>query len=237
MKLLGIIPARIGSKRIPNKNIKILNGKPLIAWTVIEALKSRYISELVVSTDSYKILEISENYGIKSDGLLRDEKYAQDQSSTVDTIIYEIDKRNIIRKGFTHVMILQPTSPFRTHSDIDNAVELLIKKSAQSIISVSECQHPPQWSNQIDNSLSMNKFYKSLDSNRNSQSYEKSYNINGAIYLIDIEALLSKKAFILKNKSFAYVMNKDRSFDIDDSFDWLQAESYMNFLKHTRYKH
>lgn len=229
MKIFGIIPARKGSKRIKNKNLRVLGDKPLISWTILAGLKSKSISELIVSTDSNKILDVSSEYGITYDGILRNEKYASDKSSTIDTVIYEIKKRDVISRGFSHVMILQPTSPFRTSNDIDSATQLLKEKSAKSIISVSESNHPAEWINTIDTSLSMNMFYESLNFQNNSQSYGISYNLNGAIYLIDIEALVSFKSFILKDKTFAYIMQKEKSIDIDDEFDWKLAEKYISF--------
>lgn len=228
MNIFGIIPARKGSKRIKNKNLRILGDKPLISWTILAGLKSKSISELIVSTDSNKILDVSSEFGITYDGILRDKEYASDKSSTIDTVIYEIKKRDVINRGFSHVMVLQPTSPFRTSNDIDNAAKLLIEKSAKSIISVSESNHPAEWINTIDASLSMNVFYESLNFQKNSQSYSKSYNLNGAIYLIDIEALVSLNSFILKDKTFAYIMQKERSLDIDDEFDWKLAEKFIN---------
>ena len=231
MKILGIIPARKGSKRIPNKNIKELNGIPLIAWTILEAFKSSYISDLIVSTDSSEILKVAHEYGVKDDGLLRSDNLALDNTSTIDTVIYEINKRNILEKGFTHIMILQPTSPFRSSYDIDRAAKLLLDKSADSIISVTECEHPPEWSNPVDDSLLMNMHYQSIDSRKNSQQLKKSFRINGAIYLINIKKLIECKELMFKDKTFAYIMGKNKSIDIDDDFDWMLAENNIKFSK------
>ena len=138
-KILAIIPARGGSKGLPGKNIKKLAGKPLIAWTIDQAKKSKYIDKLIVSTDSKEIAEISKKYGAEIP-FLRSKKLAQDNSSIYDVIFDAINwfKKNNI--DFDLIILLEPTSPLRENNDIDNAVELFINNwdKANSLVSVSE---------------------------------------------------------------------------------------------------
>lgn len=120
MKVLGVIPARGGSKRIPDKNLKFFNGKPLIAWTILEAQKSEYIDDLVVSTDSKKIAYIAEELGCEV--IMRPDEISGDTASSWDAVKQVLS----IKKGFEFVVLLQPTSPQRTVNDIDNAINMTV---------------------------------------------------------------------------------------------------------------
>ena len=131
-KILGLIPARAGSKRLPNKNTLDMHGKPMIAWSISSAIRSKYIDDVVVSSDSDSILNISKKYGAKL--LKRPLKYAMDNSSSEDVILNAIKELKI---NYNHTVSLQPTSPLRTSKDIDNAIELLFQKKAKSVISVN----------------------------------------------------------------------------------------------------
>ena len=128
--ILGIIPARWGSKRVPQKNIKLFRGKPLIYYTIEAACKSRYLDDVFVSTDSEEIADISSKYGARV--INRPSQFAQDHSPSVDVVIHAltVEKADII-------VLLQPTSPLRTTRDIDEAIELFLKERPQSLISAT----------------------------------------------------------------------------------------------------
>ena len=126
-RLLAIIPARGGSKRLPGKNIMDLAGKPLIAWTIEAALNSKYIDRVVVSTDDQEISNVSIKYGVEVP-FLRPKSLATDDASSIDTIINVLGEIKIIDQHYEYIVLLQPTSPLRTEIDIDKAIELLEKK-------------------------------------------------------------------------------------------------------------
>ena len=157
-RLLAIIPARGGSKRLPRKNILDLAGKPLIAWTIEAALNSKYIDRIVVSTDDQEIANISIKYGAEVP-FLRPKSLATDDASSIDTVINVLGEVEIINQHYEYIVLLQPTSPLRTEIDIDKAIELLEKKSADSVISVCEVDHPSHWINTLPDDGNMQLFF------------------------------------------------------------------------------
>ena len=222
-KILAIIPARGGSKRLPRKNLLELNAKPLIAWSIEAAQKSKYISKTVVTSDDEEILNIAKTY--KVDAIKRPKELASDTATTFDAIKHAIQSSEEI---YEYIMLLQPTSPLRDTKHIDEAIELLNAKDADAIISVCEMEHSPLWSNTLDDDLSMKGFLKEEVLNKRSQDLKKYYRINGAIYICKREKLLEEKSFFLKDKIFAYLMDKRVSIDIDEEFDYEICQLLMN---------
>lgn len=219
-KLIAIIPARGGSKRLPKKNVLPLQGKPLIGWTIDAALQSKYIDRVLVSTDDVDIATISKDFGAEVPEL-RPEHLANDTASTHDVIQYAVDSFCSDEYAF---IILQPTSPLRNYQDIDAACELFIKKEADGVISVCPCEHSPLWSNHLSSDLSLNGFIRS-DNNKRSQDLDEYHRLNGAIYIYSIEAFKAKAGIQYDNKTFAYIMPTIRSIDIDNQIDFLLADS------------
>ena len=215
---LAIIPARGGSKRLPRKNILDLNGKPLIGWTIEASLKSKYIDDIVVSSDDDKILEIAKNLDVKT--IKRPQKLANDTATTTDVLVHTINNMN---KKYDYIVLLQPTSPLRSEKHINEAIELLETKKADAVVSVCEMDHSPLWSNTLDDSLSMKGFLKDEVLNKRSQDLEKYYRLNGAIYICKTNKLLEEKSFFLKDNIFAYIMDKKSSIDIDEEVDFILA--------------
>ncbi|WP_187647906.1 acylneuraminate cytidylyltransferase family protein [Nitrosophilus labii] len=216
---LAIIPARGGSKRLPNKNILNLAGKPLIVWSIEAAKKSKYIDTTVVSSDSNKILEIARNYDVVT--IKRPDYLASDTAKSIDVIKHAIENVN---EKYDYLVLLQPTSPLRNEKHIDEAIELLEQKKADAIISVCEAEHSPLWSNTLPDDLSMNNFLKDEIKNKRSQDLPKFYKINGAIYIYKVERLLKENSFFIKNNIYAYIMDRKNSVDIDDEVDFKLAE-------------
>ena len=225
---LAIIPARGGSKRLPRKNVLDLCGKPLIAYTIEAALKSKYIDKVIVSSDDEEILNISSNFG--ADIIKRPIDLANDTATTFDTIKHTIDNF----EKYDYIVLLQPTSPLRNEKHIDEAIELLEKKKADAIVSVCEMDHSPLWSNTLPKDGNMSNFLKDEILNKRSQDLEKYYRLNGAIYICKTSKLLEEKSFILKKKIFAYIMDRKNSIDIDEKVDFDMAEvilkSYVTIL-------
>lgn len=221
MKILAIIPARGGSKRLPRKNIISLEGKPLIAWTIEETKKSKYITDIIVSTDDEEIAKIAKEYNV-SVPFIRPDYLSNDKATSYDVVIHAIDflrlNKNML---YDYVILLQPTSPLRTVEDIDGAIEMLISRRADSIISMCECEHPPIWSNTLPNDLSIINFDKKEYKNLRSQDIPQYFRYNGAIYLTKISKLIEEKDFIFDSNSYAYIMPQSRSIDIDNKLDLL----------------
>ena len=224
-KYLAIIPARGGSKRVPRKNVLDLCGKPLIAYTVEAALKSKYIDKVVVSSDDEEILQISKKFGAET--IKRPDILASDTATTFDAIKHAIDSL----EKYEYIVLLQPTSPLRNSKHIDEAIELLKEKKASAVVSVCEMEHSPLWSNTLDDTLSMNNFLKDEVLNKRSQDLEKYYRLNGAIYICKTELLLKEKSFFLKENIFAYIMDRKSSVDIDEEIDFKMAEFFLKQYK------
>lgn len=218
--MFAIIPARKGSKGLPGKNTKDFLGKPLIAHSIIAALNATSIDKVVVSTDSPLIRDISLQYGATDIGL-RPESLALDHSQAIDTYIYTSD---LLKKEFGYkedrICILQPTSPLRLASDIDNAYTLFCNKQADSVISYTEEQHPISWHKYINADLSLEKIFQ--DTLENRQYYRQSVYPNGAIYIFKLTLLRQGK--YLSDNTYCYLMPRNRSIDIDTIDDFEYAE-------------
>lgn len=223
-KVLAIIPARSGSKGIKNKNIKELNKKPLIAYTIEVARKSEIFEDIVVSTDSEKYAEISKEYGAIVP-FLREEKLSSDTASSLDVILDVLEKMEKLGKRYETLVLLQPTSPLRTVENLKEAYNLYLKNKANAVVSVCEMEHSPLWSNILPIDNKMDGFLKKIG-NKNRQQLEKYYRINGAIYIANIEYFKRYKDFYYKN-SYAYIMSRENSIDIDEEIDFKIAEFLM----------
>ena len=222
---LAIIPARGGSKRLPRKNLLDLCGKPLIAWSIEAALKSKYISKVIVSSDDEEILNIAKEY--KADFIKRPDELASDTATTFDALKHTLE--NVGK--YDYVVLLQPTSPLRSEKHIDEAIELLEEKSSDAIISVCEMEHSPLWSNILDENLDMSNFLRDEVLNKRSQDLPKYYRLNGAIYICKTEELLENKGFFIKENIFAFKMNKENSIDIDEEIDFIIAREIKQSIK------
>lgn len=228
MKILAIIPARGGSKRLPKKNILELCGKPLIQWTIDAALDCPDIDTIMVSTDCVEIADIAKKGGVQVP-FLRSELLSNDTATSVDVVLDVLKFYRKENKIFDAVILLQPTSPLRTHRDISSAIQLYKEKKANAVVSVCECEHSPLWCNTLPHDLSMDNFIPDEIKKIRSQDLPLYYRINGAIYLIKSKSFLLNKSFIPDN-SYSMVMSRDNSIDIDSHNDFLLAEIIKNNL-------
>lgn len=225
--MLAIIPARGGSKGLPGKNIRPLNGEPLIAYTIKAALGSSSISKTIVDTNSPEIADIARFYGAETP-YLRPAALAGDTASTRDVCLHSLkwfeDHQGISWKEF---VILQPTSPFRESRHIDEAVKLFYRDNIDSVISVTEYMHPIQWAVQLNEHGMLVKLQQ-MPNQR--QMAEKYYHPNGAIYIYKTEAykINSEKIF---EKTKGYVMPNEISIDIDTLADFQYAQWLMSKQK------
>ena len=224
--MLAIIPARGGSKGIPGKNIKPLCDKPLIVYTIEAARAARSIDRVILSTDDEEIAEVSQKHDVEIP-FMRPAKLAQDDSLSIDNYIYTIDRLNDeSSKQYDEFIVLQPTSPFRTVVDINNAIELFHEKNADSLISVCESPHPPSWSRKIDKIGRLREYFDLNIGNKNRQELETAYIPNGAIFIFKL-SLLKKNYSYYSDNTFAYTMSRERSIDIDTPLDFEFAEFLM----------
>ena len=217
--MIAIIPARVGSKGLPGKNIKLLNGKPLIAYTIEAAIASSHITKVIVSTDDKEIYATALKYGAQ-DTFLRPSELAQDTSLAIDSYLYTLER---LEKEFnydiTNFIVLQPTSPLRTSTDIDNAIELFYKNKADSVISYCKEQHPISWHKYIEGDGKLTNIFP--DSLNNRQDNVASYYPNGAIYVFKYQLIKQKKYY--SDNTFSFLMPRNRSVDIDDLEDFEYA--------------
>ena len=223
-KILGIIPARSGSKELKDKNIKKLNNKHLIGYTIEAAKRSGIFEKIIVSTDSKIYAKIAKGYGANIP-FIRDTELSGDNASTVDVILDCILKLEMIGEVYDYFILLQPTSPLRNEDDIVQAMELLLSKKAKAVVSVCEVEHSSNLNIILDETKSMSGFMKDLRIVRR-QDFKKEYRLNGAIYIASIEYYKKHKTFY-EEDSFAYVMPKERSIDIDSLMDFNIAKLYL----------
>ncbi|MDA8481157.1 acylneuraminate cytidylyltransferase family protein [Citrobacter sp. Awk 4] len=221
---IAIIPARGGSKRLPGKNIKILSGKPMIAWSIEAALNSTLFDLVLVSTDCREISDIAEHYGAVVP-CLRPATLASDAATTNDVISHMVEVVEARWGGVDTITLLQPTSPLRTTSNIVEAHQLYEEMDALSVISVCEMEHPVQLCNKLPADHSMSGFIQEKYNVR-SQELESYYRINGAIYIFD-RVFVGSLTAIYGDKSYAYIMRQDESIDIDSLLDFDIAEIIM----------
>ena len=230
MKSLAIVPARAGSKRLPGKNLRLLHGKPLICWTLEAALQAQGIDRVIVSTDSAEIAEVSRQSGADVP-FMRPSDLAEDTTTTQDVIEHAIETLSKQGEQYDRIVLLQPTSPLRTARHIEEALALFERKGALSVISVSPAEHPPQWINRLGPEGEMNHFLDAVNRKRRSQDFAGYYQLNGAIYIADTDALLRHHSFYLDERCYGYVMSRRDGIDIDTEIDWYVAEALMGERK------
>lgn len=224
-KVIALIPARAGSKRLPGKNILSLAGKPLLAWTIEAAKKSKYIDDVIVSTDDQATLLVAQEFGACCPEL-RPKHLSTDEATTQSVLFHVINR---FGSDSQVVILLQPTSPLRNEKHIDEALELFNEKEAYSIVSLTPCEHPPEWSNVLPENKSLKGFLKNNGGKR-SQEIETSYRLNGAIYIYDIERLLSTNSMEFEKDTYAYIMPNEVSLDIDYKLDFDICEYLIRLL-------
>lgn len=216
MKILGIIPARGGSKGIPRKNIKSFYGKPLIAWTLKAAKNCSLLDEVIVSTESQEIADIAKNYGA-SVPFMRPAELSLDSTPGIEPVLHAIKQL----PEYDWILLLQPTSPLRTTDDICGIINLVKDKKASSAVSISEAISHPYWTYVLENGKLVSLCKNETKSIR--QDLPPAYNLNGALYLVSRNFLETKRT-LMDESTIAFLMPKHRSVDIDDMDDWEFAE-------------
>lgn len=226
MRNIAIIPARSGSKGLKDKNIKLLNGKPLIAYTIEVAKESGVFDEIFVSTDSQKYAEIAKALGANIP-FLRSEELSSDTAATWDVVKDVLKHYRKLGDEFDTVALLQPTSPLRKSEDIVFGYSLMEIKKANAIVGVCEVDHSPLWCNIIPEDGSLDNFLSKDLLGLPRQSLPSYYRINGALYITKVDYLMSTDD-IYKSGCYACNMKKENSVDIDDAMDFMIASALMN---------
>ncbi len=216
-KILAVILARAGSKGLKNKNIKKLGNKPLVSWSIDEAKKSKKIDTILLSTDSVKIAKIGKRKKIYVP-FLRPKNLSGDKTPSVDALEHSINFLKDKGKKFDYIILLEPTSPFRSYIDIDNSLSKLIKSNASSLVSICKTD-------------SLNPFFlfkkrkeflvpikKAKKKYLRRQDIEPTYFLEGSIYISKISTLLKERSFC-HNDTIGYEVPKWKSIEIDDIID------------------
>lgn len=219
-KILAIIPARGGSKGVPRKNIRDLAGKPLIAWTIEEAKKSRYIDKLILSSEDDEIIEVAKQYGCEVP-FKRPLELAQDDTPGIEPVLHAIEQC----PGYDYVVLLQPTSPLRTVEDIDGCIEKLLNNNADFCVSVTEPEKSPYWMYTLEEDR-MVPLLPQDELVARRQDLPKVYALNGAVYVAKTRCLIIEKSFLVKD-TLAYIMKSERSLDIDNELDFIICDKML----------
>ena len=226
MNILGIIPARGGSKGIPGKNIKVLGKKPLIAYTYDSVKNSKLLSSTILSSEDPKIISVAKSIGLEVP-FIRPEKYAKDDTATLDVILHAIEFYKNQHINFDAVCILQPTTPFRETGLIDTAIKKFQKGNYDSLITVRKVpeEFNPHWVfEQTNGSLQIATGEKDIISRR--QELPPAYFRDGAIYLTKTEILTKKRTLYGENIGFIDT-SESLYVNLDTMQDWQKAENIL----------
>lgn len=222
--ILGIIPARSGSKRIPGKNLRMLNGKPLLHYALDAASQSNLLSKIVVSSDSEEILASATSHLPSIEAIKRSPEISKDDSLAIEYVKHCMGMvLNQNKISYDIFVIIQPTSPFTLGLDIDATIQKLLDTHAKSAVSVVEVKHDihPSKFKIIRNSM-LHPLY-SLENNKTAaHELDKVYVRNGSVYVTRKEQI--EQGLLLADPCVAYIMPHLRSIDINDEIDFSFAE-------------
>lgn len=223
MKILGLVPARKGSRRVPGKNAKLLGGKPLVAWTFETAMACEGLDKVCLSTDDPTLVEIARQHGVDVP-FMRPDHLCSDTASTIDVVLHALDHYRDAGETFDGVMLLQPTSPFRQVETLALAAQTFRQLGGtRDLVSVSPAESPPQWMFYIRNSrLSPVTGWSDLQGR--SQDLEPAYRLNGSIYLTSTPTLRNEKRFVHPECWPIEMAGGREAIDIDTPEDWCLAE-------------
>lgn len=208
--VLGLIAARGGSKGVPGKNIFVVNGRPLIQWTIDAARASRYLDRLILSSDDPEIIDVARHAGCDVP-FHRDAALASDEASSIDVVADALLRVS----GYDIVVLLQPTSPLRTAADIDGAIELLVSSGAGACVTVCEAEEHPYWMFRLGKDGRLSRFVEfpaGMPLRR--QDLPPAWSLNGAVYAAGCAWFLQNRTF-LSSDTVGYPMPAERSLDID----------------------
>lgn len=225
--VLAIIPARGGSKGLPGKNIKELCGKPLISWTIEQALKSKYVDNVFVSTDSEKIAKIAKECGANVP-FLRPDELAADDSLTSDAILHVLEQLSMKGESYDYFALLEPTSPLRKSDDIDDAISMIVQNTdADSLVSVGEVHmEHPMIVKKIDAKGFVAPYISNIVKIHQRQQADEAYFPYGVIYISKVSEFKKNRTFYTK-KTVPYFIERWQNYEIDDQLDFMIIEQIM----------
>jgi N-acylneuraminate cytidylyltransferase len=223
MKILALITARGGSKRLPGKNIRIFGGKPLIVWSIDIAKDIPEICDILVSSDDPAIAEVAGNAGAMVPWL-RPAELASDEASSVDVAVHALDWYEQMHGPIDGLLLLQPTSPFRSRETLLRGMALFNQYRYRSVVGVSSAQSHPMWCFRVDGN-SMCRFMDSGKDWPRSQDLPPAYVVNGGFYLIAPRKLRDLQSFYSDDMVPLVVDEPKESIDIDTDWDWKMAEA------------
>ncbi len=224
--MIAIIPARGGSKGLPGKNIKPMNGKPLIAYTIEAAIKSKNIDRVIISTDDEEIAEVSRQFGGEIP-FMRPAKLATDTASSIDVFKYTLERlekdEDIKIDDF---IVLQPTSPLRTAKHIDEAIDMFYEKKANAVVGYCREAHPIFWHKYIGDNGKVSNIFTGDYYGKNRQEIRTTYYPNGALFVFNREYIFNNDDYSVD--CYPYIMDRIFSIDIDTIDDFRYAEFIIN---------
>jgi len=228
MKILGLIPARGGSKGIPRKNVKLLGNKELIAYTIEAALSTSLLSDVLVSTDDQEIVNLAERCGALVP-FLRPAELASDASPTIDTVVHAVDFLKEKNKLYDAVCLLQATCPFRAKADLEGAIEKFVLHSPDSLISVRPVPHiyNPYWVFEKEGTSEFLQLSKNEKIISRRQDLPDAFHRDGSIYITKTN-IISEKNSLYGAKIISYTMEYSPDINIDTFTDWEAAEAYLS---------
>jgi len=230
MTYTAIVPARSGSKRLPNKNIKMLGGKPLVVWTLEACINSKHISKVIFSTDSQEYWQTAKSY-IASEKLVLSLRTSDEAGDKVKIFDYIKEKANDLFGKEEKIVLTLPTMPFRTAKDIDNAIDVF-ERTGKPVFSAVEYDFHVSFAFSMDGDdwIPLSLESPMLTGNTRSQDQLAMYHPNGAIYVRNMEDMQSDGLKTFYQGAVPYIMDRKKTVDIDTEDDFLVAEALSNIL-------
>lgn len=228
VRFLAVIPARGGSKGLPNKNILPLLGKPLIAWSIAASMSSDYTIDTIVSSDSEEILQVATEYGATP--LLRPKTLAQDTTPSEPVLTHACAS---MPKHYDYLILLQPTSPLRNFEHLNEAIALLLATGSTSLISVYEPSHHPLKAFTLTENNKLKGLVNDQYPFMRRQDLPRAFYPNGAIYIVQTDFFLRNEKLFSEGDTVPYIMDEMHSIDIDSMEDLKAAENYLKKISST----
>ncbi|HYU45140.1 MAG TPA: acylneuraminate cytidylyltransferase family protein [Terriglobales bacterium] len=228
-KILGWIPARWHSKGVPGKNKRVLGDQPLIVHAILSAQQAACLDRIVVSTDDPDIAQLARE--AQADvPWMRPPELAADDSPVIESAIYDLERLKVERNYCPDaVMLLQPTSPYRSPETIRAAQKMFVQAEGESVVSVTPAREHPHWCQRIAQDGTLEAFSPEASQPLRRQALIPAYHLAGVVYVASIETILSKRSFYSSRTKALVISSEKEALDIDTPFDWRVAEALWNY--------